>query len=1048
LLRVRLSDGDRGREVDLRIRLLGRTQIRIGDTFRGVGAPQQGLLLAALAWDAGRAVSVDTLIDRIWDEPPLSVQSTFSGLVSRLRALLRGDGAGALVLDGSNRTYHLSVEPQHVDSWHFRRLHAEARACAEQGADERALAALDEAAELWRGEPLAGLPGGWPAEVRADLDACRAAGELLRATLDVRRGRYFEAITRLRRAHAFDPTHEAVAEQFALALYGDGRPHEATRVIQEFSTRLRREAGSDIGAGLRLIQDGILHRRDIAELLPGRPGAAGLPRRAAPAPSPLVGPPENLPPDTPWVGRQEEVTALLALLEREPDPAAPPVCPLSSIDGMAGIGKTALAVHVGHRLRERYPDAQLMTDLRGFSPGAEPLSPAEALKALLRAAGLPPEQLPSGTEQLAQLWRDVMRERRAVVILDNARDIAQIRPLLLPRFRGVTLVTSRNRLAGLPGMVSLSLGALSEDEAVALFERRVAAARRPAREATARIVRLCGRLPLAVDLVASRFASRPAWSAADLLDRLARPERRLAELRSPDGQRVGQAFDLSYRSLDARRRQVFRRVGAHPGTEFGVHAAAALSGLSVLEAEDALEELLGCHLVDEPTPNRYRMHDLLRSYAAEVMIAEEPPGARERAHDRLFRHYLAAADAADRETYSYRVRTSVPEPESDLPRCARKTYPEYQRWWLREGSGLLALLKHARAHQSAERAALYAHVLAGFLEAEGHVGAGLPALRRAAAHWRVTGPSRAEVVSLLDLGSVYVREGDWPAAIATLERALALSRGLRDEECEAEALMLLAIPFFRLGDLDRSMIYLRKSLSLATARGDRLKQGKCTNVMAATLLKMERYPEALDSFRQALEHFTELGDESGRGRVLHNIGICFRDMGEYREAEAYQRRALRISDELGDRMEFAVQTANLTQTINRTGQHHEALRRLDSVLPQLRSLGDAIALSTALNSYGTALRGLGSAGEAVPYHRAALEAARGVGVRSKEVQALRALGHAEVVSGRRATGIGHIQESLQLARDAGARAEVRESLRTLADLGAEQQVFLEGTGHD
>lgn len=1042
--------------MDLRVRLLGTVEVRIDGTFRSVGAPQQGLLIAALTREPGRPVSGDILIDRLWDEPPPSVQNSLSVLLSRMRRTLGGATRDAPALRGSRRTYLLTVEPHQVDTWHYLRLHTEAHGRADRGDAPGAVALLDEAAGLWRGEPLTGIAGGFAAELRRTFEEHRLAGELLRAELDLGRGRHFETVARLRRCHADHPTHERVVELLALALYADGRAIEATRLLQEFSHRLIADAGSGLGPRLRHLQQGILHHRNPTDLLPPRSRRVRAPRPAEPArpgpadarPTatppgagrpfagpPFAGPPDNLPPDTPWVGREQEVAALLRVLERPPDPDRPPVCTVSSIDGMAGVGKTALAVHLGHRLRDRYPDGRLLVDLRGFAPGAEPLSHAAALRALLRATGLLPENLPSTTEQLAQLWRDVMRDLRAVVILDNARDSAQIRPLLLPRFRGVTLVTSRNRISGPPGVVALSLDTPPEDEAIALFERRITPSRRPDRSETAGIVRLCGRLPLAVELVATRYASRPAWSGRDLLVRLERSERRLDEIRDGDGRRINQAFDLSYRCLDGRQRQVFRRIGAHIGGEFGVGAAAALSDLAVPETEAALEELLGAHLVEEPVPDRYRLHDLLGSYARELLRTEDQPNARETARERLFRHYLTATDQADRISYPYRVRIPVPEEEGDLPRVFWADHGDVRRWWQQEGANLLATLEYVRAEQAPERAALYTHTLAGFLESEGYLTSGLPMLRRAAEHWRQTAYRRAEAAALHDLGRAANQQGDWPEAVRVLERAREIAHELGDEECETECLQELATPYFRCDGMERAMTHIRESLRLAEKNGDLLRQCRGLNKAAAVLSKVGRFDDALSFLRRALVCSETLGDPQEKSKVLHNMGISYRDTGDFQEAERHIRRALDLARTAGDRTRQATHTVSLAQILDHEGRHHEALRTVEAVLPLLRSLDAPVALSTALNSYGTILRGIDRPAAALPYHEAALSTARTVGVRAKEIQALRELGRSEFSCGRRAAALRHLSKSLDLARDARSDHEVRECERVLAEIG-------------
>jgi hypothetical protein len=511
-------------------------------------------------------------------------------------------------------------------------LHAfgDLRARADLAEDGRQrLALLDEALGLWRGEPFASLNTPWFDEVRTRLDAQRLAAVLDRNDAALACGRHASMLGELSGLAVANPADERVAGQLMVALYLCGRQDEAIRRYHCIRGYLVEEFGVDPGPGLQE-----LYRRLLAADPSLGPGLGTVP-----SPEPTKHSQYGLPADVAVLaGRDKEIQTILDGADNvDSADGRMTVLSIHAIDGMPGVGKSALAVHVAHRLAGRFPDGPVFIDLHGHSARRGPAEPAEVLAALLTADGVDPNRLPGDLDGRSTLWRERLAGRRVLLVLDNAASTAQVQPLLPAAPGCMAIVTSRRFLGDLPAAVTtLPLDALSADDAARMFLRLVPrAGSEPV--AVADVVAACGHLPLAISLVARLLERHRAWSVADLL---AETRSRLVHLATED-LTVAAAFDLSYRHLPPPLQRMLSLLGLHPGTEFEPHAAAALAGTGVEQASAWLQALHADNLLTEIGYHRYAMHDLLHQYARDL-AATEPASERHAAQARLFDYYQAA----------------------------------------------------------------------------------------------------------------------------------------------------------------------------------------------------------------------------------------------------------------------------------------------------------------------------------------------------------------------------------------------------------------------
>ncbi|UCM86949.1 AfsR/SARP family transcriptional regulator [Streptomyces marincola] len=991
----------------MEFRILGGIDIAAEDGVRRLGSVKERIVLAVLALDVGRTVGTDTLIDRLWEEDvPAAPRENLRIHISRLRRRMGKPGGthGSVVVQ-RDHGYVLDVAPERVDVHRYLHLVDRARHLVDRGDDEGAIEALDRAGPLWRGEPLAGVATVWAEEVRGTLRPRYLAAALTRSEIRLRRGHFADLVGELASLAGQYPHDQGVAEHLMLALYGCGRTSEALAAYQDIRRRLLDESGAEPDRRLRRVQEGVLRDVPVDRLLPGASGTS----------SRLVGhlPPSNLPAPSALVGRTAERALLRSALERGGGAPGGAVA-LESIEGMSGVGKTALAFSVGHEVRDLFPDGQVYVNLRAHAGGSGPLSPAAALDFLLRRLGTPTERIPADADSAASLWRAMLARRRLLVILDDAADPEQIRPILPGDSPSAVVVTSRRRLLGLPGVRRIALSTLPEPEAVALFQRLVPDERTRDTVQVADLMRAAGHLPLAIEILAGRLNSHPLWSLADLKRRLLDSEARLSEFR--DGYReIGRTFEFSYRWLTGEQQTVFRRLGLHMGPDLTPDAAAALTGLGIQRTEHVLEDLLNHYLVQELAPHRYSAHDLLREYAQMLAETEDSEAERAAAVGGLIDWYLSRADAADRMLYPYRSRTPLDGPTPRQTPVWRDA-EEARAWLAAERENLLAAAEQAWRTGPRRRAALFAHVLAGYHDRERLGPAGRRLMERAADHWSDADAPAEKARALIDLCGAHTVAGSLSDALSTAEKALELARAIGDEEIIAEALSRLGQSNGFSGRDGTAARLHREALDIRMRSGQEVQIARSRNNLAISLLALGRSDAALELFRAALEGFLAARQANWSASVYNNLGDLYRARQEYVQARSFYDRALPIMESRGDVVSAATVRMNIAQMLRDTGALAASCDLYRDALSAFRLAGDRRRESVVLTGIGGVFRVWGKWDEAVSYCRQAIEVSRSIGAAREEMLALLELSLTASASGDRTMAVEHAEAALEVAQ--------------------------------
>ncbi|GAA1934484.1 AfsR/SARP family transcriptional regulator [Kitasatospora viridis] len=965
----------------VRFNLLGPVNVTLPDGK--VVLPPDGprAALVMLLVNANRVVSVEQLASAVWGATrPSTATASLRNHVLRLRRML-GDESG-LRLRTVAPGYLLTTAPGELDTDEFVegcRLGADQLRAGELATASRTLAG---ALELWRGEPFADLPPDADGAARVqELDETRMTAWQHRIEADLGLGRHGELVAELRGLTRAHPLREALHGQLMLALYGAGRQAEALAVHQDLRKRLVAELGVEPSAQVTELQLRIL-AADPTLLEPAKPAARrGTP---APAPAPTPAPPgytprNSLPRDVAdFTGRVPETDRLLAAAAA---PATSAVV-ISAIDGMAGVGKTTLAVHVAHTLADRYADGQVFIDLHGFTPGQTPLDPGTALARLLRAVGVAEEALPADAEERAALWRSTAAERRLLVVLDNAVDAAQVRPLIPGSPGSLVLVTSRRRMPALAGAGALSLDVLEPATAVALFGQicgpdRIAGQH----EDVAEIVRLCGYLPLAIRIAAARLAHRSTWTPSHLLARLRDRISLPTELRSED-QSVAAAFAVSYDALTPDQQRLFRLAGLHPGDAFSAYALAALADLPLADAEDLVDELHDHHLVIERSPGRYTFHDLLRQHARGLADAAEPEADRQAALDRLLAYYAHTAAAAADILYPHEANRRPHPPKPGTPTDPLGGTESARDWLDTELTNLIAAGTHPVAAVTRHSSDL-SGVLARYLDHYGHYSASLTLHTAAAAATTATGDLAGHATAQTNLAGSYWLLGRYPDAVDCFQAALLVFRDLGDQAGERRVL---------------------------------------TN-LGATYSQLSRHQEAIDHFTWAMAAYEAAGDRAGQVIVLNNLGSTCEQLKDFEQAAQYHRQALALAREVGDHITEGRALANIGMTLHQLGRPAEAAEMLHQALAMATDAGDRTRQQLALNGLGDVERATDPA-RALARHQQAREICAAIGDRFSLAGCHLRIGDDHRALGDPATAREHWEQSAALYTELNASSQL------------------------
>jgi tetratricopeptide (TPR) repeat protein len=732
-------------------------------------------------------------------------------------------------------------------------------------------------------------------------------------------------------------------------------------------------------------------------------------------------------------GRDAELQALFDRVIGALDAGA--TLPVQTIDGMPGVGKTAFAVHAGHRLAPRFPDGQFFVDLHGHSPGQASALPTDALFALLCEDGVDPERIPVDVDSRAALWRGRVAGRRILLILDNAAGRGQVEQLLPGAAGSLVLITSRRRLSGLSARCAaetLSLDTLAPDDAAMLFATMSArSATGPDRDAIRELVLLCGYLPLAICLLAARLRPEPSWSIADLLGELKRSTCRLAQMRAED-LAVAAAFDLSYCHLPAARRRFFRRLGLHPGADIGPAAAGALNAIAPATARRHLDALYHDHLLDQPAIGRYRMHDLIGHYARDRAEAD-PTVERDAAVARLLDHYQHGAQAVARHLWRPGRRGRFTEPTAgDLPDFRSRRHA--LAWMDVERANLFACAGTAAVRCRPDRLIGLATAMAPYLRSNGPWNDAASLYQAAVSAAEQAGNRESQAQFLLEMGLTLRSTGDYPAATETLNRAAELYRELEHRVGETDAQTELAGVRWRVGDHDGAARELEYTLARYQDLGDRHGQAHALDELGLTRELAGDRAGAVDALRQALAIHRELGDLQGQANVLNRLGLIEQLAGDFPSAVESHEQALAIIVELGDRHDQA-RVLNLLGTARcDTGDFSGAKEALRQALQIHAELGYRAGQANALNYLGIVHRHEGDHPAAERALREALDLYRALGNQPGCADALNQLGILARLDGRYDAAAEAHDSALTIFRDLRDNLGQSEVLNALGSL--------------
>ncbi|QFZ71917.1 tetratricopeptide repeat protein [Streptomyces fagopyri] len=956
----------------LRFSLLGPLRAWRGSDELALGSPQQRAVLAMLLVSRGRAIGVADLVDGVWGaRPPRGAVAVVRTYISRLRKLFEpertpGRPSGLLVSIGDG--YALRTDSISSDLADFEEAvtRAERRRVAGDGAG--AVRLLRTVPATGNGAALAGVPGPYAESARTDL-AERQLGALeLRLSLELELDRHEAAVPELLALRNAHPLREAVVELLLTALYQCGRQAEALDVYASTRRVLVDELGIEPGPSLRAVHARILAGDPALARLTfhGPTGDARAPHSSEAVPSPEPdGPspgrrakavnPAQLPADHAlFIGRRMELDYLATLLPEGNGP--PSAAVIAVIDGMAGTGKTTLAVHWAHRIAHRFPDGSLYVNLRGFDPHGSRLLPGSAIEMFLVALGVGPQAVPEGLDAQAALYRSILADRRVLIVLDNARDAEQVRPLLPGTPGSLVIVTSRNRLGGLVaghGAHPLTPGLLSAEESYELLSRRLGDTRVDAEpQAVAAITELCARLPLALAIVAARAAHHPGFKLADVAQELRSHHGSLDAFVGDDaGTDARAVFSWSYQALSSEAAGLFRRLALHPGPDITTVAATALAGAPPRRVRVLLTELTGASLLIEHAPGRFVFHDLLRTYSGELAETEDSESSRGAALLRMHDHFLRTAHNASsvldpfRETIDLPPSATGSEPRRFNDRAQAST-------WLRtERYVLSAIVEHAAAHGFDEHAWRTAAGLDVYFNRLGFWHDLLKINSVALASARKIGDPIGQAYALCGLGVAHSQLNHAEPALEYLERSLELFRSAGNPFGQARGHRALAYLANRTDGRGVALEHYAQARALFRAEADRNGEAGVLNQVAWTYILIGDHEVALNCCRESLALYETMDDPYGVASTQDTLGYAYHHLGQYPEAIVQFERSARLFAEIGDRYLESDVLRHLADTHRATGDKGAARAALRSALALLEEVGhsDAEGVSAVLS---------------------------------------------------------------------------------------------------
>jgi DNA-binding SARP family transcriptional activator/tetratricopeptide (TPR) repeat protein len=1001
----------------MEFRILGPVEVWDGSQQLDLGGPKPRALLAVLLLQTNQVVPTDRLVDELWGEAsPPTARNLVQVYVSRLRQALHRNRDGSAtdqVLVTRPSGYLLRVKPGELDLDRFEGLTTQARRAAADGDLKRAAECWGAALVLWRGPALAGAASEVLRRTAVPrLEEARLVAVEERLETDLSLGRHVELVGELEVLVGEHPLRERLRRQLMLALYRSGRRAEALAVYRSTRQVLVEELGLEPSPALQELERAILLGHPA-------PAPAATTRQAGHHPALPVAPCQ-LPPDIDdFTGREATTAQVQRLLESEEATAIV----ISAIAGKAGVGKTALAVHLAHRLRPHFPDGQLYVNLRGAE--AQALDPPDVLAMFLRALGVDGARIPEGLEERVQQYRARLADRRVLVVLDNAASEAQVRPLL-PAGRGcAALVTTRAPLSGLEAAHPLTLEVLEADQAVQLLDKLAGPGRVAAEpQAALQIVGLCGLLPLALRIAGARLASRPQWPLALLAQRLADEQRRLDELKAGDLE-VRASFALSHQGRKAAERRLFRLLGLLVAPSFPAWVAAALLDTESADAEALLERLVDAQLVeaagqDQAGQLRYRLHDLLGVFARERLHDEEPASTQRASLERLLGAYLTLAERADallKPSGSARYGSDPGRVQhTDHPAAAAVDH-DLLGWFEAERASLVAAVQQAGDAGLWELCWRLAGSLAGFFQDRTHWDDWQHTNTLALAAARRTRDRNAEARVLGSLGDLHTDRHRLDDAICCLQQSRAVFREAGNRRGELHCLLSLADINVRQGRFADATARLEQCLAGSREFGWRSEQARALYNLGDVHHHQGRLEEAIGCLEQALTLMRAVGDRGWEAPILRSLGLVHSTQGRFGEAIACLNQSLAAARASRDHRGQAYVLQSLGEVRYKQGRLEDAVGCLEQGLALARATGDRIAEAYSRHTLGDVRRQQGRLEEAAECLECSLTTFRDLGFRRWEAQGLNSLGMLLIAKGEQAAACSAWRIALAIFRE-------------------------------
>ncbi|MFI5984724.1 BTAD domain-containing putative transcriptional regulator [Streptomyces sp. NPDC051555] len=995
---------------EVRFNVLGSLECLVGPQRIKLGGPLQERILTLLLLESGRTVSIERLIETAWGEsPPGTAKQQVRKAIADLRRRIP-DGPALIVTEDAG--YRVFAEPLQVDLHRFSH-HVQQSATDRSGGDPGAAADhLREALALWRGPVLNGTGGPVLDAASTVLEERRLAAVEELFALRLQRGEDSDIVSELREFAGAYPLREGLRAQLMHALYRVGRQAEALHEYAAVRELLAEDLGISPGPALAALFEKILQASPdldrparTASTEADAPGHVA-PARALPPPDEARTGPCTLPYELPdFTGRHRE---LRHLLDRA---ATADGVRIVAVDGMGGVGKTTLIVHAAHRLAASYPDGQLYIDLRGFTPGERPLAPGDAVRILLRALGTPDSAVPDDTGTQLALWQTTLVSRRLLVVLDNAADAAQIRPLLPVTPDCLVLVASRSRLLDLDGAHWTSLETLAPQDSAELLVRTLGEERvATAPEAAKSLASLCGHLPLALRIATARLHNRPRWTLEYFVDRLRGEDALLTELRSTE-RSVAMTIQLSYDALGAEHRRAFMLLGIHPGPDFDPPTAAALLGVEPRDAERILEDLLDSQLLLQHEAGRYAFHDLVRSFALSLW-EESARNQKDTAVGKLLHYYLGATKEACRILFPGLRPIGYP-PNAGAP--GLPSFPDARaarRWYDRESRNLQATVRLGQKHDLHRAASYLARNTVLHLHAQGAIRDFRELAEVAVAAARRSADPQALCLSLGNLASAHQILGEFPSTLVVAEEGLRVARSHGDRLSEGAFMDQLGWAHTALGNLSEGYDLLLQGIELHRELDSLRRESIALCNISSLHLWQGRSTEAILAAERAATLCRDVGEQEHERAALNDLAIAHLDRGEDTAAQKWLDRALALGENSAMPRNRAMSLALRAVLCQRRGQGEEASAHIGQALALVRPLGTATWQCEVENIAGLVHRHAGDYANALRLHRSAYQRALNIGYRIGMAHGLHGLESAETALG--------IQEA---ARENGFSAE-------------------------